>query len=313
MDKSKYTLLVKHFQEQTSTEEEKQIAQFKKENQQEYLVLKNLWFSDAKIGIKDFDSRKAWQKVISKSIIRKSKPIYTFKRVAAMAVLLIVGSLFAYFISQKIGNTSVLLEATTQGIQTDTIILADGTTVWLNRNSKLSYPKKFKGKTREVKLEGEAFFEVTRNPDKPFKVKTKHSIVTVLGTTFNIDTDSLQCAVSVASGKVNVQSAYSNLSVTLLPNFMATVTHSDLLESQITNPNYLSWKTGVFLFEDTPLADVINDLNSYYPKTIFMKTDKPDLLFTAQFNNINEADILEILQLTFNLTIQENTNFYEIR
>ena len=315
MDKAISSLLEKHFQQKTSSKEEMQIETFKKENAQEYFLLKNLWFNKAKINIKDFDSKPAWKKVITKAKHKTLKPssiYFKSKRVAAIALILIVGGLFAYFVGQKISNKQVIVESFTLAKQTDTLFLTDGTTVWLNRNSKLYYPKKFKGKTREVRLEGEAFFEVAHNAEKPFKIFTQHSIVTVLGTTFNINNDSLQSIISVASGKVSVQSRYSKSGVNLLPGNMVKVNAEGMEKSQITNPNYLSWKTGVFQFEDTPLPDVIKNLNRYYTKPIKLTTTKQERLFTAHFEQAKQKDILQILIITFNLNIRENTSFYEI-
>lgn len=309
-----YELLKKHFQQETSVKEEKLVAAFKKENLQEYLVLKNLWQSKAKIDIKDFDSIKAWQHILQNTRTKHSKPnhLYTFRQVAAVAVIVIVGSLFAYFVTQKFKFKPTTIELATQASETDSVLLADGTTVWLNRNSRLFYPKKFKGKNRTVKLEGEAWFEVSKNAKRPFKVECIHSTVTVLGTTFNIDTDSLTTEVCLATGKVNIQSNFSNSFVNLLPNEKAVANTKTLKKSRIANLNYLSWKTGVFYFEDTPLSSVINDLNCYYKKPITLNTSKADMLFSAQFENSNLEDILEILKLTFKLTIQESTNSYEI-
>lgn len=305
-------LLAKHFQGKTSPEEEAIVIKYKKEYPSAYLNFKHLWHSNTKIDVVDFDSRSAWFKVKTQSRHNKARFLFSYKQVAAVAVLLLLGSLFAFFITQRI-VTPIVVERSTISDERDSILLADGTTVWLNQNSKLIYPEKFKGKTRRVKLEGEAWFEVTENRKKPFKVETNYSTVTVLGTTFNIDTDSLATAVYLASGKVNIQSTTTGTSFNLLPNNKAVANSTGLTKSQITNPNYLSWKTGVFKFEDTPLESVLNDLNNYYNKPIKTTKEISDLLFTAEFEHTSQKDILEILQLTFNLEILENSTFYEIR
>ncbi|MBN2806985.1 MAG: FecR domain-containing protein [Prolixibacteraceae bacterium] len=309
MKQSIYSLLEKHFQQQTNLEEEQQIEQFKQSKLQEYIVLKNLWQSNASINITDFDAEKAWKKVIKSQTNRKS--IAPLRRIAAVAIVLIIGSLLAFYLMQR-HNDPVMMEAYTQAQQIDSVLLADGTTVWLNRNSKLYYPKKFNGESRTVKLEGEAFFAVTKNPKKPFKIATNHSTVTVLGTTLNVNTDSLKTEVTVSTGKVNVKSAFSESNINLLPDDVALATKSGVIKSQITNPNYLSWKTGVFLFEDTPLRDVVHDLNTFYAKPIILDKDLEDLQFSARFEKTEQKDILEILKITLNLTIMETPNNYEI-
>jgi len=311
---SRYELLRKHFNKETSSEEEILVCAFIQENPREYQLLKHLWWSNAKVEIKNFDSNEAWANIVTKANHRKTKTISLFtriRRVAAIAILLIAGAFTIYLIA-KSTLTNELMVITNQTVKGEKIILNDGSVVWLNKNAKLFYPHEFKGKTREVKLEGEAFFEVTKNPKKPFIVETSFSTVTVLGTTFNINTDSLQTDVSVSTGKVNVKSTYSETSVCLLPNEMAVATKSGLLKSQITNPNYLSWKTGVFLFEDTPLRDVVNDLNTFYNKSIVLNTRNQEQLFSAHFDNARLEDIIEILEITLSLNIQKTANTYEI-
>ncbi|MFA9388489.1 MAG: FecR family protein [Prolixibacteraceae bacterium] len=309
-----YDLLKKHFQKETSIEEEKKVNEFKKNNLQEYLLLKQLWWSNMEVKIKDFDSNMAWQNVLAKANKKKTKTIsiYTrLRRVAAVAIILIASALTIYVINSKLSPNELIVQ-TNQSERGNEIVLSDGSKIWLNKNSKITYPETFKGKTRRVSLNGEAYFEIAKNPNKPFIVETDHSEVKVLGTSFNIATDSLQTVTSVATGKVNVKSNYSNSSVNLLPDDMATVSKNALQKSQITNPNYLSWKTGVFHFEDTPLHDVVRDLNTFYNKTIVLKSTNQEQLFSAHFDNTKLEDIIEILEITLNLTILETPNNYEI-
>jgi ferric-dicitrate binding protein FerR (iron transport regulator) len=112
---------------------------------------------------------------------------------------------------------------------------------------------------------------------------------------------------------VRVKSDHSNSQADLLPNEMAMVSVKGLQKSKITNPNYLSWKTGVFVFDDTPLTEAIKELNRYYQKPIVLKTDKTNLLFSARFDKDKQENIIEIINLTFNLSSYENTDFYELR
>lgn len=311
-----YKILEKHFQQQTSEKEALMVQKFRKENSSEYLMLEQLWHSNAEIEVTDFDSQKIWPQVLKAAQERKSNLtfIYSrFRQVAAVVLIVIAGSLFAYFMMQQHHKTSKLIAMETLTGQTDSVRLADGTTVWLNRNSKLYYPEKFDGKMRQVKLEGEAFFDVAKNVGQPFIIETNHSEVTVLGTSFNINTNAINTSVQVSTGKVKVKSAHSDSETELLPNEMALVSASSLEKSKINDPNYLAWKTGVFAFNDTPLARVVADLNRYYPKPIVLNTDKSGLLLSARFEKAKQNDIIEIITLTFNLNSYENTDFYELR
>jgi transmembrane sensor len=311
-----YDLLEKHFQQQTSEKEEKRVQKFRKENSSEYLMLQQLWYSHAQIEVRDYDSQKVWPQVLKAAQDRKSNLTFIYSRlrqVAAVALIVIAGSLFAYFMMQQRQKAPAIIAMETLSGQTDSVLLADGTVVWLNRNSRLYYPEQFKGKTRQVKLEGEAFFEVAKNAGQPFIIETDHSEVRVLGTSFNVDAGSNCTTVQVCTGKVKVRSTHSNSETELLPNEMAVVSNDGLEKSSITNPNYLSWKTGIFIFDNTPLNQVVEDLNRYYKKPIVLKTDKTGLLFSARFEKAKQDDIIEIIKITFNLNSYENTNFYELR
>jgi len=311
-----YDLLEKHFQQQTSEKEEKRVQKFRKENSSEYLMLQQLWYSHAQIEVRDYDSQKVWPQVLKAAQDRKSNLTFIYSRlrqVAAVALIVIAGSLFAYFMMQQRQKAPAIIAMETLSGQTDSVLLADGTTVWLNRNSRLYYPEQFKGKTRQVKLEGEAFFEVAKNAGQPFIIETDHSEVRVLGTSFNVDAGSNCTTVQVSTGKVKVRSTHSNSETELLPNEMAVVSNDGLEKSSITNPNYLSWKTGIFIFDNTPLNQVVEDLNRYYKKPIVLKTDKTGLFFSARFEKAKQDDIIEIIKITFNLNSYENTNFYELR
>lgn len=311
-----YEILEKHFQQQTSEKEELMVKKFRQHNKREYIMLKQLWHSNSKIEVNDYDSKKAWTQVLARAKQPNSHSFSIYpklRQVAAVALIVIAGSLFVFLISQKINNKPTIIEMATLEHQTDSVLLADGSTVWLNQNSKLYYPQNFKGKTRTVKLEGEAYFVVAKNAKIPFKVETQHSTITVLGTTFNVFTDTLQTEINLQSGKVNVQSVYTQSSVNLLPNYKAVADKITLTKSSIDNPNYLSWKTGVFVFENTPLETVVHDLNRFYKHQIVLIDPKPEQQFTARFNNAKLDDVLEILSLTCNLSIEENNQTYEIR
>lgn len=310
-----YELLKKHFNNETSPEEEVLVSAFKKEKPQEYKVLEHLWWSTAKIQIKNFDSDAAWHKVVAQANNRSRKPIPIYKRlqrIAAVAIILIICSISVYHFVDKRTEPVSIFASTNQTERGTMITLSDGSKVWLNKNSRFTYPEHFEGKTRRVSLTGEAFFEVAKNPEKPFIIETDNAEVTVLGTSFNINTDTVQSTISVATGKVKVESKFSNETVTLLPQYMATATKTDLQKKENTNPNYLSWKTGIFTFTDTPLPIVIRDLNTFYDKVILLNVEDAEQRFTAQFDNAKQEDIIEILKLTYKLTIEDNTNTYEI-
>ena len=125
---------------------------------------------------------------------------------AAAVIALAVGF---WFTSQPAMGDTKLLVASTKYKAQKTVTLADGTKVWLNGNSELTYPATFEADHRTVQLTGEAFFDVTKNPTKPFIITTNKAKVTVLGTSFNVRAITAESAteVVVKTGKVGLRVA----------------------------------------------------------------------------------------------------------
>lgn len=311
-----YQLLAKHFSQNTSESEEVQITRFIKDNSIEYKALKRLWESEGKsIDLVDFDKERALKK-IKQQVGTKKKVVLislfsSFRRIAAAIIFLISTAAISYLIF----NNNVAPEmAVIQSTEQTQITLADGSLVSLNKNAKLTYPKSFSKNKREVTLEGEAFFEVTKDVSKPFSIKLTTTEVTVLGTSFNIKEDSLQTAVTVTTGKVNVKANQSNESVDLIPNYTAIVKSDELEHFETKNQNYLAWKTGVFVFEDAKLQTVIEALNTFY-STKFKIESGADIIcsLTTKFDRKPVEEIIEILKLTCDVEIIKENNIYKLK
>ena len=315
-----YNILAKHFSNEATASEEAQVLQFKKENSIEYKALKQLWEANGKsIEVVDFDTEKALKK-IEKQLETKQKikviPLFSsFRKIAAAVVLFIATSTIGYMVFNNVmENTMITAINNTNTEKGKKVLLADGSIVWLNKNATLSFPKTFKNAKREVKLKGEAFFEVSKDTSKPFIITINDTEVTVLGTSFNIKQDSLQTKVTVTTGKVNVMATKINKSVVVIPGFTAEVSTNNLNHFSTKNKNYLSWKTGVFEFNETPLLQVIKDLNTYYETKLEIDTDSTITCpLTTKFNNNSISEIIEILTLTCNVEIKKENNIYKIK
>jgi ferric-dicitrate binding protein FerR (iron transport regulator) len=152
------------------------------------------------------------KKSVYKNIKKRTKPNNIFKVCMAASIVLLIGLGSMLFLNPQV-DSELMVFNTSNKIQT--VILADGSTVILNKNSSIEYKDTFNG-TRYLELEGEAFFKICRNEEKPFVVKTKNVTTKVLGTSFNVaDIDSIVNVV-VATGLVEVSDA--NNSVLLKPN-----------------------------------------------------------------------------------------------
>ncbi|NIG55105.1 FecR domain-containing protein [Chitinophaga sp. Cy-1792] len=165
------------------------------------------------------------------------------------------------------------------------LILPDGTSVWLNAASSITYPTTFSGKERKVTITGEAYFEVAAVADKPFTVTAGNTDVLVLGTSFNINayedeqntkTTLLQGAVLV-KGKTDMQH--------LLPGQQAVVSANNL---QVIKPADIfatvAWKNGLFAFKDADAASVLRELARWYNVEIIYKGGMPDGVFTGEMS-----------------------------
>lgn len=145
------------------------------------------------------------------------------------------------------------------------LILSDGTKVWMNAESTLRYPTSFTGKTREVHLKGEAFFEVSKDARHPFIVHAEEHWVEVIGTSFNISAyPNHNIYTTLAEGKVKVSTPTA--SVILTPDQQAIINRDNELIETHNTPAYLytSWTKGNYEFRNTPLKEIVAQLSRWY-------------------------------------------------
>lgn len=182
------------------------------------------------------------------------------------------------------------------------IILSDGTEVWLNATSTLKFPFSFKDNTREVYLEGEGFFKVAENADKPFVVRTPETVVRVLGTEFNINTYKPgTTSTSLVSGSVSARSGSST--IVLKPGQEAIYTeHLGFTVQQFDQEIALSWMNGIFQFDNTKLADLAPVIERWFgTKVVFDDPKLAESPFTGILDKHHD--------LSFFLKNLKNTGF----
>ena len=261
-------------------------------------------------GTDPVDVDKAWEKLNSR-IEAAEKPVLTmtgrrtpflttFARIAAM-VIIVAGAgwlLFEVAAPQKITVTAASDQKNIE------VLLADGSTVFLNRNSSLTYPKNFRSGSRKVSLRGEAFFDIARNEEHPFIIDAGKARIKVLGTSFNVITEnaSNEVEVYVASGKVLVTSEDGSSSLTLEPEFVGKVSGSNAVRTRNTNVNYLAWHTGMLTYDGERLEVVFEDLKRTY--NIEIKVADPainDYRLTSPFERQPQDTIVKLICTTFNL------------
>ena len=151
------------------------------------------------------------------------------------------------------------------------VVLADGTKVWLNADSELSYPVVFRVAERKVYLRGEGYFEVAPDKERPFYVEAGEVGVRVLGTAFNINTHGVKCVRTVlVRGAVELECG-GLPAVRMSPGDLVDFDRetSEVLSRRVDVAPYISWKDGYFVFEDETLEDIMNTLALWYDKEVF--------------------------------------------
>jgi len=227
-----------------------------------------------------------------------------FYRIAA-AIVILLGVTWIY--TNQLSAPEMIRVASLN--EQKEVILPDNSKVYLNANTSIEYPEHFRGNTREIKLNGEAFFEITKDRAHPFIIHTENVYTKVLGTSFNIlaRNKSNKVVVSVKTGKVEVGIDQQS-NVKLEPGYTAMVdlTTNSLEKINTPSDNYLSWKTKELIFEDVTIAELIPVLNSYYNIEISANQEILDCHFTGKFSQPNLTDILNVLELSNGFSYEIN-------
>ena len=250
----------------------------------------------------------------------KKSRVRTLVWSAAAALLLMVGG---WWLNKKAATSPDKLPAhqelamskTTRRGEMKFLLLPDGTKVWLNVASTLEFPPSFIGKTREVKLTGEAYFDVMHAADKPFLIRTGHVVTRVLGTAFNIKAYPGQAdvVVSVQRGKVQV-SKDDQVMATLTKGQEVKVINAaeEATVSATSETNVAAWTNGRLIYESRTIGEIVSDLERTYNATIILQDSSISKeVYTTSFRrDIGVDDALAIICKAIDLTLSKENNTY---
>lgn len=263
------------------------------ENQKTYIRYKNLW-ALLQRG-KEMDTKYIEEGLRNvKSKINRSNKRFSFINVFKYAAIIVVALIGGFMLNTLHFDTEISMnEIVVPKGNRSSVILPDGTKVWLSNNSKLTYPETFQGKSREIKLEGEAFFNVTHNEKKPFIVNVGENRIKVLGTEFSvtaypgderIQTDlvagKVQFDINTGTSTNNYQSFIIKASHSLVYN----KTTGKLYEKRIPDGFYDYWQKGIYRFKDEKFESLAKKIKRIYSvEIIFEDETLKERLFTGTF------------------------------
>ncbi|WP_443946435.1 FecR family protein [Pedobacter sp. AW1-32] len=216
--------------------------------------------------------------------------------------------ILTFAIAQNAGKLSGLNRLETpQGGQYQ-VNLPDGTQVWLNSSSSLTFPSQFNGLQRHVQLSGEAYFEVAKDKKHPFMVQTINQEIEVLGTHFNVNSyvDEAAANTTLLEGAVKVTSG--NTEITIKPGQNAMVSKSGIHVSDIDPNLAVDWKNGEFRFKNEELPSILRKLSRWYGVTFINQLPKDKIpAFTGSVSRFDHiSKVLNMLEKTANIQFTIN-------
>ncbi len=358
MDDNLNRLIARYLAGETSASENKELLAFIRasdENKKLFQQIKDNYLLSGVLNKTGYNKHDSWfrlqQKIYSSSKQKeKTRTIHVFLKIAAVIVLAFVsGFLVSYFLQPaNVVTTGAVCEITAAKGARTYVVLNDSTKVWLNGGSKLRLDKDFNQKSRDVYLDGEAFFDVAKSKDKYFNVYASNIFIRVLGTQFNVksyDADNV-IETTLKEGKINIYEIGEEENrqiVTLAPNqkvtyvkgtgqvtsenlkreYQKTVEKDEEVRYQESNyliarkvnvANYDSWKDGKLIFRKERLEDIALSLERHFNVEISFDDEKAkDVLINANFKNETIEQVLYAISLASSIDYNINLNRISIR
>jgi transmembrane sensor len=309
-------LLVKYLTREITTEEEKVLNTWLSEsadNRKYFDHFKLIWENSLSLAARStIDENEAWKRFRQRTeknsratvvqFTQKNKTNYSWLKIAVAILFAFAGSFITYQYFFKTKPVQTLQLATIEQVLIDT--LPDASVVTLNKHSRLYYPSRFNKDGRAVKLEGEAFFNITPNKQAPFTISVNDVTVKVVGTSFNVRSFQGKTEVIVETGIVQI--IKDSKIMELKPGERTIATRDDSLfaKKPVTDQLYNYYRSKKFVCDNTSLERLIEMLNEAYDAHIVIENnDLRNLSLTTTFNNEPLDRILEIIAETFNISV----------
>jgi len=281
------------------------------ENMKEFLALRKL--HDIAIWQTSPDSEIEQRKVENGHFLTWRKPYLEILKYAAVFVFAVLVSHFLLSEPNQI-NTITNQSLYVPAGQRAEITLEDGTKVWINANTTLTFPNHFSGPTREVSINGEGFFDVAKNELIPFIVRTENYNIKVWGTKFDLMAYSGRnnFETSLFEGSVEILKANNSKGILIKPDERVFLERGKLMVAPIDDLNHQLWKEGILSFQDDSFSELIDKLQLYFDVKIEVQNDKIlEYRFTGKFRLKDGVEhILKVLQVRnkFSYVVNEQAN-----
>jgi ferric-dicitrate binding protein FerR (iron transport regulator) len=325
MNKDSYyqNLIVTYLRGELSSKEEGELFDWLNSSPENYSKFQSVVKeTELQVAVSD-ETEKAWERFqairIKKSFRNQKNQIFLFPRWAKIAAVLAIVSLAGiwgsqYFLNNKRTAVAELIVPYGEKKQID---LGDGTKVWLNAGTTLHYPEKFSGKTREVELDGEGYFEVSKDQNHPFIIHTSEVEIKVLGTSFNVSSyqnDDRSC-LALYSGVVQLSTNDNKQQVVLKPGEKAILEKSS--KTLVVTPdagNHASWREDILVFDNLSLVEISRLLERRFNVKIQIKKEKiRNIRYSGKFTSDEGlSEVLDIIRETSPVKFNYQTNKEEI-
>ncbi|GKG72398.1 anti-sigma factor [Parabacteroides goldsteinii] len=304
-------LLNKYIAGDATPEEKEEVARWldaDKKNMKEFLALRKLY---------DISIWQQEQTPVAKDNLSLGNKRWTLRsasfELAKVAAIFILAFTIVYsFLINEDNDSAKMQTIFVPPGQRAELTLTDGTKVWLNAKTTFTFPDKFTANNRRVTLDGEGYFDVTKNPEKPFIVNTERYDIKVMGTEFNVTaySGSSVFETSLLKGAVEVFSPAKDTKVSLEPHMRTYEENGILKKDTIEHENYFLWKEGLICFYDEPVDKMIKKLQLYYDVKIDVQNKT--LLnnrYSGKFRTKDGVEhVLKVLQLNNKFSYEKDND-----
>lgn len=302
-------LIIRYLCGDVSREEIAEVNHLKETDESFKKEFEELRFAWERSAMPHFDPEQDWKNICNRIAFcsqRKKVPFSYFVRIAAVITLFLSVSTALWFYWNVPGYGRWVVFET--GIESDSIVLPDESIVFLNRNSSLKFRSAFGEENRNVELNGEGYFEITHDKNRPFRVEVGRASVKVLGTAFHLNGIRKDEIIELNVTDGTVEFSNSDKSITVTKGEWAIAGEDILEKGDIKDPNFMSWKTGTLEFNNTSLSDVVKALDDYFVDIENVNiVSGSDVMVTTRFQGQSLSEITEELSVHF----QKKITFYK--